>query len=368
MAASYLSPFRDARIARVEASSDSSSPNEPRTKLGFSRAYSLSLSPQLIYTRSRLLPTLVTSKVYRQLEFLAVGSWWIYTPGSSVTDVASGYGIGGLRKIPGRREDVFADSSIDLRSKRSLMKFLKVTADFEDHDRILQDWGNKPFPEFLSSEYGIAPALQSALLALTLTPDVPVQTTTRYALPRIHRHLTSIGVFGPGFGSVIPKWGGTSEITQVACRACAVGGGVYVLKTGIEQILQPSHALAGTETGNDDAVDLLTVTLGREESIQARRIVGSNYDLPLSHQEKEPGSHEQLTRTISIINSPLLGLFPNVADGVPPPAVSVVAFPTGSIDYTPPLHAETPPVYLFIHSSETGECPTNQCKLYLVLR
>jgi len=45
-----------------------------------------------------------------------------------------------------------------------------------------------------------------------------------------------MGMFGPGFGSVIPKWGGLSEVAQVACRAGAVGGAVYVLGKDIKAI------------------------------------------------------------------------------------------------------------------------------------
>ena len=132
-------------------------------ELGFSRAYSLSLSPQLIYTRSNLLPALVSSKVYRQLEFLAVGSWWIYEHGlpredgnNEDTERSEATPLtGALKRIPGGREDVFADKSIDLRSTRSLMKFLKLATDTEAQGSTLEAWGSKPFPEFLESHLGI---------------------------------------------------------------------------------------------------------------------------------------------------------------------------------------------------------------------
>ncbi len=198
--------------------------------------------PQIIYTRSNLLPALVSSRVYRQLEFLAVGNWYIYedlagkhdTQRSTASESA-GFPHGALQKIPSSREDVFADQSIDLRSARSLMKFLKVAADTETQAESVSSWGSNPFPEYLTSQFKIADRLQSALLALTLSPTSPARTTTEYALPRIHRHLTSIGIFGPGFGAVIPKWGGLAEVAQVACRASAVGGGVYILKEGDQE-------------------------------------------------------------------------------------------------------------------------------------
>src|SRR4051795_1631237 len=67
------SPFCDAQITVPTHSSPTSS----NTQLGPSRAYTLTLSPQLLYAQSALLPVLVTSRVHEQLEFQAVGSWWL---------------------------------------------------------------------------------------------------------------------------------------------------------------------------------------------------------------------------------------------------------------------------------------------------
>lgn len=60
------------------------------------------------------------------------------------------------------------------------------------------------------------------------------KTLIFYALSRIYRYLTSVGLFDPGFGLVISKWGGLIEIAQVAYRAGAVGDRVYVLNKGFE--------------------------------------------------------------------------------------------------------------------------------------
>lgn len=343
--------------------------------LGYSRAYSLSLAPQLIYTRSNLLPTLVSSKVHRQLEFLAVGSWWLYSTG----EVEGGGNAenttalkGSLRRIPGGREDVFADKSIDLRSTRSLMKFLKVAADPEAYITILEEWGNRPFPEYLESHFNIPPRLQAPLIALTSSPNTPADTLTSYALPRIHRHLTSIGMFGPGFGAVIPKWGGLAEIAQVACRAQAVGGGVYVLKRGFgtnEEVEEQALGRDGTRFYKE--AGLSTVRLEGGEEIRTRWVVGSVWDLPTRAQQQKP-SHEidpsHVARSITIVSGSLSQLFPPPAEGAPPPAGAVVVYPTGTLelesnDQTPNiLKIDHPPVYVTIHSSDTGECPSGQCE------
>ena len=344
LVASNPSSFRNAVLSVPDSI-------EGTAKLGFSRAYSLCLSPHLIYARSNLLPVLVSSKVYRQLEFLAVGSWWIYNQHDkeerhdveSATIISSEGSLGHLSKIPGGREDVFKDKSIDLRSTRSLMKF--------------KEWGALPFPQILASQFKIPPEMQSPIIALTSSPDPPSQTTTLFAMTRIYRHLTSIGMFGPGFGSVIPKWGGLSEISQVACRAGAVGGGVYVLKKGIESIDFHDHQ------GAKESLPLHIHLQGGEE-VLSDWVVGTHYDLPQQHQQAPSPRVEEVSRSITIVSSPLSALYPLPAEGAPPPAGAVVVFPTGSISAKrEDSQTEDPPVYLTVHSSDTGECPQNQSKL-----
>lgn len=327
----------------------------------------------------------MSSKVYRQLEFLAVGSWWIYQPANSSEDAKNeGVGTseaipptGNLKKIPGGREDVFADKSIDLRSTRSLMKFLKLATDTEAHTSVLEAWGSRPFPELLESHLGIPPRLQAPLLALTMSPHPPAKILTSYAFPRIHRHLTSVGMFGPGFSSVIPKWGGLAEIAQVACRAGAVGGGVYVLNKGFDANEDlDQHASREDGTRLDEDLQLPTVRLEGGEDIKTDWIVGSAWDLPsqIAAHITECATPIYVSRSITIVSSPLSQLFPPPAEGAPPPAGAVVVFPTGSLTLeadSSELQASTddpPPVYLMIHSSDTGECPAGQCKSSSVLR
>lgn len=319
-------------------------------KLGYSRAYSISLSPQFIYTRSNLIPALVSSKAYRQLEFLAVGSWWIYDESSARVETGEGYtpspsegSQARLSKIPGGREDVFRDRSIDLRSTRSLMKFLKLAADAEGHALILERCGQTPFPSFLKSEFNIPERLQSPLLALTSSVDPPGETLTSYALPRIHRHLSSIGILGRGFGSVIPKWGGLAEVAQVSCRAGAVGGGVYVLKKGVSTI----NFTGGSSPHQEHPLD---VRLDGSEEIRTRWVVGTQHELPLGRQDWSRGHFAEVSCSVTIVSSALSTLFPVLVEGDPTPGGAVVVF------------QESHPVYLIVHSSDTGECPVGQCK------
>ena len=316
----------------------------------------------------------MSSKVYRQLEFLAVGSWWIFNNIEFVEEGQIGEAEapnGELRRIPGGREDVFADQSIDLRSTRSLMRFLKLAVNSEAQESILSEWDDKPFPEFLSAHLNIPPELQAPLLALTLSPDIPAETLTSHALPRVHRHLTSIGMFGPGFGSVIPKWGGLAEIAQVACRAGAVGGGVYVLNKDFERAQEKEdQGVNPNAISFDQATGLSTVRLQGAEDIKSRWIVGTIWDIPSQAHEhvNDQMDHHVIARSVTIVSGSLSQLFPLPAEGAPPPAGAVVFFPTGTLELQSAgakpleLKIDPPPVYLMVHSSDTGECPAGQCK------
>jgi RAB protein geranylgeranyltransferase component A len=299
-----------------------------------------------VYARSSLLGYLVSSRVYRQLEFLAVGSWWVYsrdTQSESSTASETTPTRGKLLKVPNGREDVFQDHQLDFKAKRSLMKFLRFIGDYEEQTHIWEDSRQQPFSVFLADQFKVPANLQAPLLALALPTTRSSQTTTEYALPRIARHLRSIGVFGPGFGAVIPKWGGLSEVSQVSCRACAVGGGVYVLGKGIASV--PGR----TPEAGDKATKL---RLKDGEEITARWIIGGS---------SSTAPETIYCRSITIVSSSLLHLFPPIADETPAPASAIVVFPSGSLTMDSEVE-ELPPVHVFVHSSDTGECPAGQCK------
>ncbi|KAF1916800.1 GDP dissociation inhibitor [Ampelomyces quisqualis] len=325
---------------------DGTSANGPTHALSSSRAYSLALSPQLIYARSTLLQYLVSSRVYRQLEFLAVGSWWVYASDTGDETLVSDSAThpGKLSKVPSGREDVFQNHELDFKAKRALMKFLRFIGEYEEQSDLWEEHRQQPFPMFLSQQFKVPTALQGPLIALTLSPAPSDKTTTEYALPRIARHLRSIGVFGAGFGAVIPKWGGLAEISQISCRACAVGGGVYVLGKGV-------HPDTGATEINEVRTQL---RLKDGEVVSAKWIVGG---------ETSTDSEDSHSKSMSIVSSSLAPLFPPIAEEAPVPASAVVVFPSGSLSLGT-RYKDLPPVHIFVHSSDTGECPAGQSILY----
>ncbi|KAI0908670.1 rab protein geranylgeranyltransferase component A [Ustulina deusta] len=307
--------------------------------LSFPRAYSLALAPQIIHTKSKLLSQLVSSKAYRQVEFLAVGSFFVYAS----TDATSGTT---LARIPSSREDVFSAQSIPARSKRTLMKFLKFVIDYDSDEQkpVWQERADKPLSEYLIEDFKLDKSLRDSILAMTLTLDGKV--TVKDGLATIHRHLTSIGLFGPGFCAVYPKWGGISEIAQVGCRAGAVGGSTYMLDTQVSM----------DEPDNDGEISL---KLTSQISIRTTTFVTS--------QQNCSNTSQTISRLVAVINSPLQSLFETLTEGTPTPAVAVVAFPLGSLSNN---HQPGPdiPIYAFVHSSDTGECPLGQSVVYLTMQ
>ncbi|KAF7592095.1 Rab proteins geranylgeranyltransferase component A [Aspergillus hancockii] len=331
-------PFEDATVSLPEGSVQLPS-----------RAYTLSLSPHLIYSRSQLLPTLVSSKVYRQLEFQAVGSWWIHKSQPSSISNNCAASSTDLYKVPSSREDIFADDVISVKSKRTLMRFLRhIGKSQQDSKSELEENLAIPLPEYLASKFQVPVELHDPLLSLSLSQTSPQQTSADYAVPRIKRHLASIGVFGPGFGSLLAKWGGGSELSQVGCRALAVGGGVYMLNAGVASITGLN------ESKDEDA--RIELHLSNDEKIKTKFLIGSFWDLP---GQGGPVC-DKVARSITVVSSPLECLFPVTAEGGPIPAGAVVVFPGSSLNPADDL----PPVYLLVHSSETGECPSGQSVIY----
>ena len=315
--------FKSASIQRPEGAAALSS----------SRAYSLALAPKLIHARSTLLSRLVSSRAYRQVEFLAVGSFYIFKPS---TDPATPKPA--LARIPSTREEVFSTTAVSSKSKRLLMKFLKFVLDYESAPQR-ETWephADAPLTSFLEQEFKMDAELQTYIVTLTLSLGGKISTKDGLAV--IRRHLSSMGVYGPGFAAIYPKWGGLSEIAQVSCRAGAVGGAVYMLGTGIKE----------SKTVDDEVK--LELTSG--DTVKTRLLVRA---------AENPGDQDAISKLVAVIGSPLNTLFQALLEGAPRPAVAIIAFPAGSLS-TAAGKASEYPVYLSAHSSDTGECPTGQSK------
>lgn len=307
-------------------------------QLASSRSYSIALAPQMVHAGSTLLSQLVASKAYRQIEFLAVGSFYIFQPPNE----SSPESPPSLSRVPSTREDVFANTAIPARSKRFLMKFLKFVLDYESEPQtdLWRPHAEEPLAGFLGSEFKLDTLLQSYVTTLTLSLDGDI--SVRDGLAAIHRHMTSMGRFGTGFAAVYPKWGGLSEVAQVGCRAAAVGGAIYMLGTGINTVK------TSTESGDAE------IALSNDVVVKTKSLVQT--------QDGQTSSSKlSLSRLTAVTKSDFSTLFQSTVEGAPVPAVAVVGFPPGSVTDTSGAASEYP-VYAMVHSSDTGECPVGQCE------
>jgi len=315
--------------------------------LSFPRAYSIVLAPQIIHTKSELLSQLVSSKAFRQVEFLAVGSFYIFQPPSSESSTQQQQPS--LSRIPSTREDVFASTAIPTRAKRSLMKFLKFVLEYDANTEVWKHGAGEPLVDFLASEFKLDERLRADVMTLTLSLDGAISVGD--GLAAIHRHMTSMGLFGAGFAAVYPKWGGLSEVAQVGCRAGAVGGAVYMLGTGVTDVQKAA------EEGGEGPELPLGISLSNGISIRTKTLVQ-----PATVQTG--GDAVSLSRLTAIVNSDMSQVFEAIMEGAPTPAVAVVAFPPGYIP-TDGEESSKYPIYAMLHSSDTGECPAGQCVVYL---
>ncbi|CAK7236285.1 Rab proteins geranylgeranyltransferase component A [Sporothrix curviconia] len=342
-------------------------------KLGPLSAYSVALAPQFVHARSALVDLLVSSRAFRQLEFLAVSSFYVLEASSTPPHQPV------IVRIPATREDVFANTAMPVRAKRQLMKFLKFVLAYDGEDKAEGLGGDKktggeslwwahalePLGAFLQSNFGLDDRLRDNVLALTLSLD-GASVTVAEGLARLHRHISSMGLFGPGFAAVYPKWGGCGEIVQVACRAAAVGGGIYMLGSGIRSI---KTVASDGENSTASQAELLELDLTRDMTIKTKLLVRGSEEIvevpsePVTGPAVADSREQQLSRLIAVVGAPLPFLFAPTVEGAPVAGGAVIALPAGR-----PIKADGPvpehPIFVMAHSSDTGECPTGQSVLH----
>ena len=257
-----------------------------------------------------------------------------------------------MQKIPGTREAIHAEESMSRRDKTNLMKLLRFALEPEQHDQqqSIRTFEPQTLKQACDARFHIPSSLQTPILALTLSSHPATETDLDVALQRIRRHVRSVGCFGPGFGAVIAKYGGNAEVAQVACRAQAVGGGVYLLGHGVDDVTTVEDVTAGR---------LVQVRLSDGTRVRSRWVAGMADDLPKAKPKSQVVSGEgvETIHSVSIVNDALKTLFPTTSEEGPVPAAAIVLVEGAS-------NAETPPTFLQVHTEDTGECPAGQCKYH----
>ncbi|CAK9033367.1 unnamed protein product [Durusdinium trenchii] len=310
-------------------------------------AFSLDLSPRLLYGRSEHVDVLIESGVARYLEF----------QGLKFTRVLTSEG---LISVPLTKSEIFQDAHLSKAEKRMLMRFITSiqpyvsSLAFQSAAQLGVDQAAKikgpsdqsalgmeldgSWRAFLQQQ-NLSERLQDFITySICLWDWAPTeafpQLSCREALERLGAFISSLGLYGRGTSMplLFPMYG-IGEVSQGYTRLCAVHRGVYALRT------RATHLLAQEE--EDGTMQLSGLVTCRGEQIKASRLVAACGEL-LQDQVPSQSSSQHCRRMTVLLSSPPLG-----EEGV-----SLCVVPPQSLD--PPLQNVVQVLQLDFSS---GACP-----------
>ncbi|QOU22018.1 hypothetical protein BRETT_002182 [Brettanomyces bruxellensis] len=290
-----------------------------------SRDYGIDLTPRLLFAKSDLLSLLVASRVYRYLEFQSISNFHTFENDT-------------FDKMMSTKEEIFVDQSINLPTKRLLMRFIKFVLEYElpEGKKIVESHMNENFVDFVHNIFHLSPKQVNEFcytLGLSPMPKISVPQ----GLSRVRRYLISFSVYGD-FPTLYSKYGGPGEISQGFCRSAAVAGATYKLNTSLKYY-DPKTKIAYLNDGSK-------VNITEKVVCSPSQAPGGSKNVPKMQYE--------VTRLISIVEKSCKEWF---AEGE---NAAVVVFPPKTLST---MNAY--PVQAIIMGSGTGSCPDGQCIWYL---
>ncbi|ANB13154.1 Mrs6p [Sugiyamaella lignohabitans] len=283
-----------------------------------SKKFLVDLSPKIMFARSDLLSLLIKSRVFRYLEFKALGNFHTYENDT-------------FDKVAGSKEDIFTDQSLSLVTKRNLMRFMKFVLEWEENTELWKPYQNESIEKFLTEKFKLEPQ-QITELVLSIGLCQSLEVATPVALSRIKRYLVSLDIYG-NFPVLFSMYGGAGELAQGFCRSAAVAGATYKLGTAITSV--------------DDKL----VTLNDGSRIQvAEKIVLS----PSSAVKKENTKNGILTRLVAFVAKDCKEWFAENEQA------ALVVFPPSTLSTN-----NKTSVQAIILGSGSGQCPEGVSVWYL---
>ncbi|KAF8590293.1 FAD/NAD(P)-binding domain-containing protein [Ramaria rubella] len=328
----------------------SSSSEEP---LPSSRSYSLSLSPALIPSAGPLITALILSGVSRYGQFKLLDAVYIHRDG-------------GLKRVPGNKEDVFKARDVSLVDKRKLMRFLQFAAgEFEERPE-LEGQENTPLGDFMREKFSLGEEAREAIM-YALAYCSSSSDPTLPALLRLRGYLRSAGRYGNS-PFLVGHYGGLGELAQGFCRTCAVKGGVYILGRKIISLRLPSDAAA--EAGR------ASIELENVPDVLTADLVITSQDYLTDSSLSQPDTRSNCACAIAIVDRPIS--FPLPLTAQPPreengtederaasdrgahPDTAVVVFPPGAL----PAGGAPNAVRVLQMGEDTLSCPRGKYIIY----
>lgn len=187
-----------------------------------SNSYGIDICPKIMFAQSDMLALLVKSKVHKYLEFQSLSSFHVFENDSFE------------KLMNNSRLDIFADPSLSLQMKRTLMKFIKFVINLQDNKPTWLPYSDQPIHKFLTENFKLNDTqINEIIFSLALCFSKNLNTLE--ALQRVRRYLVSFDVYG-NFPVIYSKYGGPGELAQGFCRSAAVAGSTYMLNTSIKNI------------------------------------------------------------------------------------------------------------------------------------
>jgi RAB protein geranylgeranyltransferase component A len=241
------------------------------------RRFCLELLPMVLFSRGAMVELVANSGVGPSLEFQLVKSLYVFEDKKLV-------------KVPGSKEDVFADSSISLIDKRRLMKFFTFASEVNLTELENQDLAGISFMDYLGQQKIPERLITIIMSAIVFEVDYEKVSTmsARDGLARTQAHLQSIGRYGPG-AMLTALYGTGSELSQAFSRYCAIYGGSYILDFDIQSVQQDG--------------DTWTVSDGSQQFSAPQMVLSSRFANYVSTECRKTICH----RLICISDTPFIG-------------------------------------------------------------
>lgn len=291
-----------------------------------SKDYGIDLSPKILFTKSNLLNLLIKSRVYHYLEFQSLTNFHTFENNS-------------FGKLISSKEDIFTNNSLNLLSKRKLMKFLKFIVNdnylnlINENDKLIN------LKDFLIKNFKIDEIFSNELiftLGLINNPNI----NTIDGLKRIRRYLLSLNIYG-NFPTLYSKFGGPGEISQGFCRSAAVAGTIYKLNTNLINF-NKNTKIANLNDGSKIKIN--------EKLVSSINQLNNNENNNFFNNEK----FYEISRMILIVDKSCNEWF-NEGE-----FSSIIVFPPNSLNSNNEY-----PVECLIMGSGSGCCPEGKCIWYL---
>lgn len=290
-----------------------------------SRDYGIDLSPKVLFAKSNLLNLLIKSRVYHYLEFQSLSDFHTFENNS-------------FGKLVSSKEDIFTNESLNLLTKRKLMKFLKFIIEDNYLDQVRDEDKSLTLLQYLMKVFKLEEKFVNELiftLGLINNPKIDVIN----GLQRVRRYLLSLNIYG-NFPTLYSKFGGPGEISQGFCRSAAVAGTTYKLNTKLVNYDEKSK-IANLDDGSKIKIN--------EKVVSSLNQTNEKLQNPLGKIK-----YHEISKMILIVDKSCDEWF-NEGE-----SSAIVVFPPKSLD-----SYNEYPVECLIMGSGTGCCPNGKCIWYL---